>query len=67
MKTIKENSCLELTRHIGEAVYINDNIVVSVERVTDSKEGAVVHLRISAPKKIPIHREEIQESIIRQN
>ena len=67
MKTIQENKKLELTRHIGEKIVINDNVVVSVDRVYLSGEDYVVHLSFSAPKGVPIHREEIQTKIINQH
>jgi carbon storage regulator len=46
---------LILTRRIGEKLFINDNIEVSVL----SLKGGQVRLGISAPDDVQIYREEI--------
>ena len=49
---------LILTRRVGEALVIGRNIKISVVGV----KGKLVRLGIDAPKKIPVHREEIAEA-----
>ncbi len=46
---------LILTRRIGESVYIGDDIRLTVLGV----RGTQVRIGISAPKDVPVHREEI--------
>lgn len=48
---------LNLTRRKGERIYIGDDIVISVHRIS----GGTVYLGIEAPKEIAIHREEIMD------
>ena len=51
---------LILTRKIGEAIYIGDDVEVRVLSVS----GEQVRIGISAPKDIPVHRQEVRERII---
>ena len=50
---------LILTRRIGEAVKIGDDIEVSIVDV----KGNQVRVAIKAPKEIPVHRHEVFERI----
>jgi len=54
---------LILTRHPSEAILIGPDVIVTVLAI----RGAQVRLGISAPKDIPVHREEIAERISREN
>ena len=50
---------LILTRRIGEAIDIGDQIEVTVLSV----KGKQVRLGIEAPEDVPVHREEIYDEI----
>jgi carbon storage regulator len=50
---------LILSRHVGEIICIGDNIKVTVISIN----GNQVRFGIAAPKDVPVHREEIYESI----
>jgi carbon storage regulator len=50
---------LILTRRIGEAVMIGDEISVTVLSIN----GAQVRVGVNAPRAVPVHREEIYERI----
>ncbi len=50
---------LQLTRHVGEALNIGNDIQVTVLDV----KGKLVRIGVSAPREIPIYREEIYERI----
>ena len=54
---------LILTRKVGEAVAIGDDIQVSIVEV----KGTQVKLGIQAPKNIEVHREEIYQKIQEEN
>ncbi len=54
---------LILTRKVGEAVAIGDDIQISVVEI----KGTQVKLGIQAPKNIEVHREEIYEKIQEEN
>lgn len=46
---------LILTRNLGEAIFIDDNIQLTVLNI----DGSKVRVGIEAPKAIPVFREEI--------
>ena len=48
---------LVLTRKVGEAIIIGDEVTVMILGV----RGNVIRVGIDAPKKIPVHRQEIQD------
>jgi len=50
---------LILTRRIGEAVVIGDNVTVSILGV----HGNQVRVGVNAPREVSVHREEIQQRI----
>jgi len=54
---------LILTRKVGEAVAIGDDIQISIVEI----KGTQVKLGIQAPKNIEVHREEIYQKIQEEN
>lgn len=54
---------LTITRHPGERIMIGDDIVVEIVEVA----GATVRIGISAPREVPIFREELWERVKREN
>jgi len=54
---------LILTRKVGEAVVIGDEITVRVVEV----KGGQIKLGIEAPSQVAIHREEVYRRIIDEN
>ena len=57
----KESNVLVLERKVGEKVFINNGeIIVEISQI--KKDGKIV-LGFTAPKNIPIHREEVQIEI----
>lgn len=51
---------LVLMRRVGESIMIGDNVVVTVVAV---KNGSQVRIGITAPKSIPVHRQEVFEQL----
>lgn len=54
---------LILTRKAGQAIHINDEIIVSILDV----KGQQARIGIAAPKHIAVHREEVYRRIIKQS
>jgi carbon storage regulator len=54
---------LVLTRRVDESISIGDNIIITVLAV----EGDRVKLGISAPREVPILRQEVFDAIQAQN
>jgi len=54
---------LILTRRIGEAIMIGDNVVINVLGV----KGSQVKIGVDAPREISVHREEIYRRIQEEN
>jgi len=52
---------LILTRRVGEMLMIGNDITVTVVAV----KGTQVRIGIDAPKDVPVHREEVHQSIRR--
>jgi len=52
---------LSLTRCIGETLCIGDDVKIVISAV----KGDQVRLGISAPRHVPVHRQEIHEKIQR--
>ena len=50
---------LILTRRVGTTIMVGDEVTVTVLAV----KGGQIRLGITAPKNIPIHREEVYERI----
>ena len=53
---------LVLSRQLEESIVIGDHIVVKVVDIRGDKD----RLGIVAPEDIPVHRQEVQEAILRQ-
>ncbi len=54
---------LVFTRKAGQSLMIGDNITIKVLSVDRDQ----IRIGISAPRKIPVHREEVYRAIVNQN
>lgn len=54
---------LVFTRKSGESLMIGDDVTVKILSVDRDQ----VRVGIAAPRKIPVHREEVYKSIVEQN
>jgi carbon storage regulator len=50
---------LVVTRRVGQAIKIGQDITVSVQEVN----GKQVRIGVDAPRDVPVHREEVYERI----
>lgn len=53
---------LVLSRRQRQAIVIGNNVIVSIGEI----RGDVVKLVITAPKEVPVHRQEVFDEIQRQ-
>lgn len=53
---------LVLARKLHERIIVNENIVLTVVRISHDS----VRIGIDCPKEIPVHRQEVYESIKRK-
>lgn len=53
---------LVLTRRLGESIVIGDDAAITVQILKIN--GNQIRIGISAPKDLPVHRQEIYERII---
>jgi len=54
---------LVLSRHAGEKIRIGDDVLITV---IEMRGGGKVRIGIEAPKEVTVHREEIYQTIKRQ-
>jgi carbon storage regulator len=54
---------LVLSRQLDESIMIGDDVVITIVDIRGDK----VRLGIAAPTSIPVHRQEVYESIQREN
>jgi carbon storage regulator len=57
------NGMLILTRRVGEAIVIGPDVSVMVLGI----KGGQVRIGVSAPRNVPVHRQEIAEKIRAQH
>jgi carbon storage regulator len=57
----KECVMLVLSRKAGEAIVINDDVIVTIVEIRGDK----VRLGVEAPKETPVHRREVFDAIRR--
>lgn len=54
---------LVLSRKVNQSIMIGDDIEIKVLEI----RGDQVRIGIEAPKKIPVHRKEVYEAIVKEN
>lgn len=54
---------LMITRRPGERILIGDDVTIEIVEIT----GGTVRVGISAPRELPVYREELWESVKREN
>ncbi len=52
---------LVLSRKVGEAIYIDDKVIVTVVEIRGDK----IRLGVEAPREVPVHRKEVADAIAR--
>ena len=55
----KDKPMFVITRKVGEAICLGDDVVVRVERIWPDRVG----LQVIAPNTMPVHRGEVQAAI----
>ena len=53
---------LTLSRKLHERIWIGENIIIEIVEIERGK----VRIGISAPKEVPVHREEVRIQIIQE-
>jgi carbon storage regulator len=56
---MEESRMLVLTRRVNETVMIGDDITVTILGINNNQ----VRLGMKAPRRVPVHREEVYEKI----
>ncbi len=54
---------LVLSRKVNQSIMIGDDIEIKILEI----RGDQVRIGIEAPKKVPVHRKEVYEAIVREN
>ena len=54
---------LQITRRAGERILIGDDVVIEVIEVS----GGTARVGISAPRSVPVYREELWSSVKKEN
>ena len=62
----RDAEMLSINRHLGESIIIDGCIEVTVNKIQKLNGDGRVELGITAPRKISIHRKEIQDAINRE-
>ena len=60
----KETRMLILSLKVGERIVIGDNVVIEVEETYKIREIKYVKLDVTAPREIPVYRDEIYQKLI---
>jgi carbon storage regulator len=54
---------LVLTRRVGEVIRIGDDVSICILEI----QRGQVRVAIDAPREIPVHREEVYQSVLEEN